>query len=230
LWSGFRLTLEFLSRVFLESPRQETLSPLFDGDLFHHWPLPPSDPWTRGGLDLLHRIQKSWNRSLIAGFVEDFNRLFIGPGKALAPPYESYYLSPERLLFEQQTIEVRKFYRRFGLEVGRLGREPDDHIGCELFFLGWLCDRTAKATAVKNQGAIHRFGSAAGTFLAEHPGRWFPEFRKRVLRGARTPFYRAAALLTQGSLDRLADWVIPDHPRSDDTSDRGPSGHPGGSS
>ena len=59
----------------------------------------------------------------------DYARLFIGPAKVLTPPWESVYFSEERLVFQEETLQVREWYRRFDLQSVKLHAEPDDHVG-----------------------------------------------------------------------------------------------------
>ena len=61
-------------------------------------------------------------------------RAFSSSAKVLTPP-ESVYFSEERLVFQEETLQVREWYRRFDLQSVKL-HEPDDHVGLELTF--WL--------------------------------------------------------------------------------------------
>ncbi len=68
----------------------------------------------------------------------DFNRLFVGPDKLLASPYESSYRNADRSLMQLETLRVRNFYARAGLEVTKKSVEPDDHLALELEFVCYL--------------------------------------------------------------------------------------------
>ena len=55
-----------------------------------------------------------------------YTKLFIGPAKLPAPPWESVYATGEPLLFQESTLAVREAYRRAGYaaagyphEIGR---------------------------------------------------------------------------------------------------------------
>lgn len=76
---------------------------------------------------------------------DDAMHLFGTLGRPLAEPHESVWLSREHLLFEEQTLQVRACYRRYGLGLVDQGREPDDHIGFELLFLAELLGLLAGA-------------------------------------------------------------------------------------
>jgi len=50
-------------------------------------------------------------------------------------PFASVYLSPERLVMQEQRDEALEFYARFGLGVDENFKEPEDHVAAELSFL-----------------------------------------------------------------------------------------------
>lgn len=106
----------------------------------------------------------------------DYQRLFLAPDLPV-PLWESLWLSQEKLLFTQETSAVRAWYARYGLEIRQVGHEAEDHLGLELFFLGWLLD----------QGQL----DAAGAFLSEHASLWIPECCQRLHDEAETPFWKA---------------------------------------
>ena len=110
---------------------------------------------------------------------DDNLRLFVGLGMPIAPLWESTWASDARLLFQRQTLDVRYWYRSAGLQVAALHREPDDHLGLELEFIGTLLDRGDRNTAV--------------AFAQEHPCAWVARWNEAVQRHAATPFYRHLA-------------------------------------
>ncbi|MFR5093067.1 MAG: molecular chaperone [Adlercreutzia equolifaciens] len=61
-------------------------------------------------------------------------RLFVGLGTPEASCQESFYVEPNSHMFGKNVIAVREAYRRHGLEIERLHREPD-HLGLMLGFL-----------------------------------------------------------------------------------------------
>ncbi len=74
----------------------------------------------------------------IAKKCTEFNRLFVGPDRLLAPPYETVYRSNDRVLMQADTMIIRNFYAEAGLEVAHLNQVPDDHIAFELEFICFL--------------------------------------------------------------------------------------------
>lgn len=125
-----------------------------------------------------------------AADLHEFNRLFVGPGALVAPPYESVYLSPEHVLMQAETLAVRRFYRAYGKELAQHRHEPDDHLAFELEFYAYL--QTIRPAGRRLQ-AMQRFS-------AEHLERWVPAFCKRIIEGTTSPFYRSLAIITREAI------------------------------
>lgn len=128
----------------------------------------------------------------------DFDALFIGPGRMYACPFESVYRSLEGLTFEAETMQVRRFYADHGLQAPALNREPDDHIGLEVAFIGQLCLAALNAIEDDDTGRAAGFVSSARLFVSQHLGMWGPDFSTRVIEHAQTNFYRAVGHLLLG--------------------------------
>lgn len=110
----------------------------------------------------------------------DFAALFIGPGPALAPPYESSYLSKGGLPMGETTFRVRKAYRALGCKVAKKNSVPDDHISTELAFM---------AKASFDDAAIPEQAS----FLTEHLEKWAFSFSEKVTKARPESGYALAA-------------------------------------
>jgi TorA maturation chaperone TorD len=134
----------------------------------------------------------------------DHLRLFVGAGKVLAPPWESVYTSKERLLFQEETLQVREWYHRFGLQAERQYQEPDDHIGLELSFLAQLSGLALQAYEAGDTARFQLLRADQGRFLNEHLARWVPKWCGLVSEHARTGYYRGLALLVKGALEELS--------------------------
>lgn len=144
-----------------------------------------------------------WAESMLPDLENDFNRLFVGPAQPLAPPWESYYLSRDRLLFQEQTLEVREIYQRLGLRVegsGEGGVEPDDSLSLELCFMAELCARCVAALETGADGAQAEILEAQRQFLTAHLSKWAPRCLRLVVEHATHDYYRAAAFLALGCL------------------------------
>src|SRR4029078_9944686 len=108
----------------------------------------------------------------------------------LACPYESVYLSDEHLTFEQQTLEVRAFYNRFGVQAPSLGKEPYDHIGLELSFIAHLCVLGLDAIDASDEDAQNAMIASVGDFLEQHLLRWVDDCLHRGLGAGTNAVYR----------------------------------------
>lgn len=100
-------------------------------------------------------------------------RLLVGPYHVPAPPYESAYRSPERLVMQAPTIAVRRAYQEAGFSVQREGEIPDDHLACELEFAGLLLAKASLDLALREASeATRRYER----FLSEHLLAWVVEW------------------------------------------------------
>ena len=78
------------------------------------------------------------------GLVKDeYTRLFLGPDKLIAPPWESCYTAKERALFQESTLHVRSWYQNYGYAPAEGPNYPDDHISLMMHFLALTTERAA---------------------------------------------------------------------------------------
>lgn len=130
----------------------------------------------------------------------DYNRLFVGPGALLAPPYESYYASEARQagggrLRTEDERAVAAAYRKSGFAVPEPLVELPDHIAIELEFLARLAGAEADFWERGSEEEALESQSAQARFIEEHLGTWAKAFAERVGAGSRTVFYPAIANL-----------------------------------
>jgi putative dimethyl sulfoxide reductase chaperone len=202
------LVFGLLGKALYASPDRAWIQALADEGVFDEAPLGSEEPKVSAGLALL----QLWARESQGGMTDeafealcnDYTRLFVGPGMVLAPPWESVHCNEERLVFQEQTLEVRAWYRRFGLEAERLHQEPDDHIGLELVFLAHLARLGLEALEAGDGPALAGLLASQRAFLLEHPLRWTSVWCSQVEAQARTGFFQGMALLTVGMLQEAA--------------------------
>jgi TorA maturation chaperone TorD len=205
--TGEMLVFGLLGKAFYEYPEKVWLQSLIESDVFSESPFAGEDPDVVNALAEL----QAWSNENRGGLSDatfeamriDYTRLFIGPGTVLTPPWESVFFSEERLTFQESTLHVREWYRRFGLEMKKLHSEPDDHIGLELEFLAHLAKLGAAASQQTGQ-APGELLDAQRAFMAEHLMRWAPVWCGQVRDQARSNFYRGIALFTRGVLRQAA--------------------------
>lgn len=201
--TGEMLTFALLSKTFYVYPDQAWLQSLGEGEVFAEAPFASEQPAVINALALLQKWSQGIADQAIEDVRVDYTRLFIGPGKVLTPPWESVHFSEERLTFQQETLQVREWYRRFGLQVEKLYQEPDDHIGLEFEFIAHLAKLGLVALEQNDQTRFDELLDAQKKFLVEHPARWAFDWCAQVEEHAQTDFYRGMVMLTRGALTEL---------------------------
>jgi putative dimethyl sulfoxide reductase chaperone len=122
----------------------------------------------------------------------DFNRLFVGPNRLEASPYESTYRSTERALMQTQTMAVRRFYERAGLTVTKKNIDPDDHISLELEFVSYLLNESLVDSS--------HYGHYQA-FLKEHLFQWMEEHCELVREKTTNALIIGISFILQGLLE-----------------------------
>ncbi|ABR47531.1 cytoplasmic chaperone TorD family protein [Alkaliphilus metalliredigens QYMF] len=131
----------------------------------------------------------------------DFTKMFIGPNFLPAPPWESAYLNEDRLLFQEETLEVRKKYLKYYFLPKNYPHEPDDHIGLELDFMYRLSKLTIELAEKQNTEEVIKVLNDQDTFLTEHLLQWIDRFTDDVIYHADTDFYKGMARVLKGYLE-----------------------------
>jgi len=125
----------------------------------------------------------------------DHARLFVGPYKLLAPPYESTYMENSSGLTSESAREIRKLYREEGLDMAI--KDMPDHLIVELEFLHFLMCRQVQAACDSDPEAANRYSDKRRSFVENHLGRWISDFAGEVEKHAKTDFYKTLARLTE---------------------------------
>ena len=110
----------------------------------------------------------------------EYTKLFVGPAKLAAPPWESVYVSAEPLLFQESTLAVREAYRRFGYAAAGYPRIADDHAAIELEFMATMATETLNAEARGDEARAQALLKSQLGFLEEHLLVWLSLFADRV--------------------------------------------------
>jgi TorA maturation chaperone TorD len=204
---SFSFAFLLLGKVFLSFPEPGFINTLITQDLFKDWPLQKESEATSKGLKLMKEFINTWKPWSLPPLKMDYTRLFVGLEKTLAPPYESVYLGREKILFEEPTLAVRKFYQDFGVQVSEKNTIPDDHIGMELHFLAYLCEKSTTALKNQDQNGYTKLIEAIKKFLSEHLNLWFTPFFENVIAHGETSYYKGAVYLTRGALENLSEML-----------------------
>jgi TorA maturation chaperone TorD len=202
------LVFSLLGRAFFEFPDKSWIESLAVEAVFDEIPFAGQQIDMKAGANLLqawsNENQSGLTNTAFNAIVADYTRLFIGPGEVLAPPWESVYFNDKRLTFQEQTLQVRAWFRRYNLESVKLKNEPDDHVGLEFAFLAHMAMLGISALEQKNEKTFNQVLEGQGKFLSEHPLKWVSPWSDLILEHAWTDFYRGLALVARGALLELS--------------------------
>jgi len=201
---GEILIFGLLGKALYEEPDRQWLEALIADQVFAEAPFGAEQSEIAQGIQILQQWGLAHMDGIsdehFAGLKMDYTRLFIGLDTLITAPWESVYYNRERMVFQEQTIQVRNWYARYGLQVEQYNREPDDHIGLEMSFVAHLATLALQALEADDQARLDELIQAQRDFLSEHPLGWAPTWAKRVKEHAETDFYRGMAYLSHGAL------------------------------
>jgi TorA maturation chaperone TorD len=182
-----------LGKVFYEYPNRSFYEGLHSEAVFAEMPVELDNDDFRAAQALL----ASWDAAPLdfAAIEADYMRLFILGDKFTAPPYQSIYLSIDKLMFQPSTLKVREWYKKYDLMAERQYSEPDDHVGLMLRFAGYLADKAENGDDAAK--------ADLDSFCTEQMLNWVPKWCDLVTEHAKTDFFKGIAQLTKGLLQVL---------------------------
>ncbi len=126
------------------------------------------------------QLRGEFNDAFVSEARSEFTRLFIGPIKLVAPPWESVYIGKEAMLFQESTLAVRRFYQNYGLQPEGYPRVADDSLALELAFMSKLAERACTAFGQEKREELRSALTGSSEFLTEHMLVWIPKFLERM--------------------------------------------------
>lgn len=202
-FEGQLLVCGLLAKALYDCPDREWLDGVLGGGVFAAIPFGSDLPEIASALDHLGRwVNTSGDRlddTAFAAITDDYTRLFVGPARLLAAPWESVYTNKDRAVFQRETVNVKNWYARFELALASAYNEPADHVGIEFGFLAHLSELTIRAADQRDGVEVKRLIDAQRGFLSQHILPWVPRWADDVVANARTDLYRGLALLARGT-------------------------------
>lgn len=209
----------FLSAVFLHPPTGDLVRQIMDQTFLTDL----SALFSREAVMELRRFAANASVDAdLASLRQEYMDLFAVPTGRYVTPFEDVYQGEgidgalERgPLLGERAIAVRRLYRQAGAEMTRECRELPTHIGVELSFMAFLCEREREAISrddagigsAETDGATGTPGCYRGLqlrFLQNHLNAWFPQLRKAIQAHAKSRLYPGLALITEEFLLRDA--------------------------
>lgn len=193
---------DILRRFYIAEPSKEYLKVIVENNLFSDFPFAEDSEGIREALDEINtyfQLHDPLTSSIdFENLHWDYTRMFIGPFEVLTPPWESFYVEKNSLLFQKTTLQIREFYSKHGLTTVKENIEPDDHIGMELDFVYQLINRTIvqlekmdSTTLITTKWLLEE----QSKFLNDHLLTFVPKLSAKIIDHAETSFYRGLAKL-----------------------------------
>jgi putative dimethyl sulfoxide reductase chaperone len=191
---------DLLRRVFLEEPSWELISQ-FQEDVIEYFPFKNENQQIQEGVELVKEYFNKFEMDI--NFEElhwDYTRMFIGPYELPVHIWESSYLNKDQLLFQEETLIVRRLYLENCFEPIHQGREADDHLGLELDFMYHLSQIVSELANENKEAELKKMLADQAYFLQEHLLKWTPLFGKKVIQHSNTDFYKGMVKVLNGFL------------------------------
>jgi len=155
------------------------------------------------------KVLSTWGCTHAKEFLEDPNsvamenlaceycRLFLGPGPHIFPCESLFWVNGKREMWGTAALEVRDFYRQYGLEIGEQISLAPDHISVEFQFMAKLIEQELFAMNRPDSEKRTHAIAPQKEFFDNHIARWVPKFCNKVIEVANEEFYQAIARFTK---------------------------------
>ncbi|TGE36312.1 dehydrogenase [Desulfosporosinus fructosivorans] len=195
---------DWLRRTFLTEPTKDLLQTMSQEGFVEGFPFVDDSELIHEGVGKVSKYLKE--KDILSEEVYnqlhwDYTRMFIGPYELSAPPWESAYLNKERLLFQEETLNVRRAYLKYLFLPKDYGHEADDHLGLELDFMYQLCELAISKVNKQDKAGLKEVLVDQKSFLEEHLLMLVPDFSKNMAKNAQTQFYEGMAMVLAGFIE-----------------------------
>ena len=130
----------------------------------------------------------------VEDLLREYTKLFLGPEDYIAAPWESIYTSKERALFQESTLDVRAWFKRFGYVAGGYPNYPDDHISIMLHFLALMSAKANDALIVGEMDVCRKLLKDQKQFEKEHMLNWLTRYAQDMQGSESNFFYPQLAI------------------------------------
>jgi len=194
-----------LGKILYPSPDKSLLEKIITQQLFEDVPFTSDqEKFKTGMMHIKEWINKCKGKNIdeiYESVLLDYTHLFVGGKTVPVPIWESVYFNKERMVFQEETIQVRKWYRKYKLHVEHLYHEPDDHIGIELSFVSYLAKLGLDKIEQDDFDGLKEILFDKKSFIEEHPFLWTPAWCDLIQKHGKTDFYKGIAYLVTGALE-----------------------------
>ncbi len=150
-----------------------------------------------GGNDPDDALTLPDGEAAVSELLDEYERLFVGPGTVACPPYESYWredvpVDVRSSLGGPCTVELMDLYKEAGLELPSSSNELADHVAIEL---------EALALFLRSPFTL----ALAEPLVNDHLKQFLPRLCRAVAHEATKDFYRQLANVTRTWLTMMVD-------------------------
>lgn len=186
----------WLRNLYISEPTVEILSDI--SETCKYFGVNEDSPqYEREFLAFFESLSKEQIESIHKEIKPEYARLFLGPKRILAPPYESVYCTKNRQLFGENCINVRRLYEEMGLKIDKIGNIPDDFIGYELEFMYYLAFTTGEAINDNNMDRVDELLNNQYNFIKEHISLWIEKFTNDICENTNMEYFKIVANFTK---------------------------------
>lgn len=145
---------------------------------------------------------------------DEYTRLFYGPNKLCAYPFETAYRERKPIILSANTLAVRRYYEMYGYECAAKGTVAEDHVSIMCSYMAKLSERTNAEFDCGNRDETVGLLQTQRAFIAEHMANWLPEFASNQALDEKAetyPILSAAlsdfVLIDLGFIDEALEWI-----------------------
>jgi len=201
----------YLSRVYLHPPTAEMLACLMDASFIANI----SEIFSPQAVTELSRCANNLDPDNDLPLLkQEFMDLYVVPAGRYVTPFEDVYRGVRQdgqqeggPLLGERAIAAKIMYRSAGARMEDECKELPNHIGVELSFMSFLCERealslqeqddTILADDIDMTDATEVYRLYQLLFLQQHLNDWFPQLNLSIQAKAKTAFYKGMAQLTE---------------------------------
>ena len=132
---------------------------------------------------------KDLSDQLVDQIGDEYTRLFVGPARLVAPPWESVYTSIDHTLFQLSTLSVRLWYQRYNYEVSTEEKSADDHIALMLHFLSLTTEKSIEHFMSDDSDKTRLILADQKRFIHQHIMSWIEKYTESMQNSSTCLFY-----------------------------------------
>lgn len=210
--SGAEVCFLMASNLIYQEPTVEGIADQCEDNTFASAPFAMDNEAVKQGLSLM----ESWCETVpkdaavfdeaVSDLKREWFRLFVGAGTPDAPSWEGYYVDPNSQIMGKNTLEVRRWYQKYGLQIEHINKEPDDNLGLMFGFLAHLIGCEADYLAENDEEKAAEVSADVEAFLTGHILPWITTWHYDVEKHATSDYFRGVGDLVFGFCEATAAW------------------------